>query len=139
MTAQTRIGLYLCRAIAATFVVLEARGCWIHYSTEPWPDHAQFHSLTGLSYYSGLTVLFFMITGKPFRNREWRAWWSLIVMGLFVHGAQVLIDSFTNGLRGGGTSQGSGMLFWVLAIAATLLYLVGAMLALPHFKNRNSG
>ncbi|MCH8292714.1 hypothetical protein IH992_16600 [Candidatus Poribacteria bacterium] len=133
MDIKTKIGLWICRGIALIFAVLEFRGCWRHLS-EPWADHAQFHSLTGLSYYLGLTILFFMITGKPFQNREWWAWWTLLIMGFFVHGAQLVVDGITNGLRGGGTSQGSGMMFFYLTIAALLLYIIGALLALPHFK-----
>lgn len=130
---KTCIGLWMCRIPALAFAVLEARGCYLHFTTENWENHAQFHSLTGLSYYLGLTLFFLFITGKPFRNGEKWAWFSLVLMGVFVHGAHILIDSFTEGLRGGGTSQGAGMTFYYLTIAGFALYMIGAALAAPYF------
>lgn len=133
MSVRTKIGLWLSRGVAAIFAVLEARGCYIHFTTEDWPDHAQFHSLTGFFYYLCLTIFFFLITGEPFRLRKKYAWWSIILMGTLVHGSQVVVDFFTHGLRGGGTSQGSGTLFFGLAIAAFVVYQIAAFLCYKHF------
>ena len=133
MDKRTKIGLWMCRAPALIFAVLEARGCFKHYH-ESWGHHAQFHQLTGLSYYLLSVIFFFWITGKPFRDREPFAWFSLIIMGVFVHGGHILVDAFTEGLRGGGTSQGSGMMFFYLTIFGLSLYLVGAYLCKPWFK-----
>ena len=43
---KTKIGLWMCRTPALIFSVLEARGCYLHLK-EGWPEHANFHSLTG--------------------------------------------------------------------------------------------
>lgn len=134
MSTQTKTGLWVSRIVASVFCVLEARGCWLHFTTEDWPHHAQFHSLTGFFYYLCLTIFFFLITGEPFRQRRWYAWWSIVLMGTLVHGAQVFVDAFTDGLRGGGTSQGSGALFYALAITAFVVYLVCAGLTFSHFR-----
>ncbi len=133
MDIKTKIGLWICRAIALTFAVLETRGCLRHFK-EDWPHHAQFHQLTGLAYYLGFTLFFILITTKPFQNKEKWAWWSMLIMGVFTHGGHIIVDMFTNGLRGGGTSQGSGMMFYYLTIAALVLYIIGAILAHPWFK-----
>lgn len=133
MDKKTRIGLWMCRFPALLFAVLETRGCLKHYH-EAWSHHAQFHQLTGLFYYLGLVIFFMWITGKPFREKEPFAWFALIIMGVFVHGAQILVDHFTEGLRGGGTSQGSGEMFFYLAILAFAFYLIGAALTRPWFN-----
>lgn len=133
MSLQTTLGLWICRSVALIFGILEIRGTLRHFHHDDWSPHAQFHSLTGLSFYLGLTLAFFFITGKPFRNRERWAWWALPLMGLFVHGAQIVIDTINGGLRLGGTSQGSGELFFYLAITAFGLYGLGSFLAWGHF------
>ncbi|YCM44586.1 hypothetical protein V2O64_00945 [Verrucomicrobiaceae bacterium 227] len=133
MDTKTKTGLWLCRGPALLFAILETRGCLKH-THEVWPGHAQFHQLTGLGYYLGMVLFFFWITGKPFRNKEPWSWWALPMMGLFVHGGHIIADYFTLGLRGGGTSQGSGMMFYYLTILGLVLYLVGAALAKPWFK-----
>ena len=134
MTLKTKIGLWMGRGIATIFAILEARGCYKHYTTEDWPAHAQFHSLTGLSYYIAVVIALWAITGKPFRDRQKWAWWAIPLTGVFVHGSMLVIDHFNEGLRGGGTSQGSGMMFWKLAILAFVLYQVAAFLTRDHFK-----
>ena len=136
MDKKTKIGLWLCRGPALLFAVLEARGCLRHYH-EDWNHHAQFHQLTGLSYYL-CSVLFFMwITGKPFKNKEKWAWYALPCMGIFVHGSHILVDFFTHGLRGGGTSQGSGMMFFYMTIAGLVFYLIGSALTFKYFKKED--
>ena len=134
MDLKTRTGLWMARAISLIFAVLEARGCYIHFTHEDWPHHAQFHSLTGLGYYLGLTLAFWAITAQPFRDRQPWARWAIPAMGFFVHGLQVVTDAFTDGLRGGGTSQGAGMMFYFLAWLAFILYLVAAALTWNHFR-----
>lgn len=135
---KTKIGLWMCRGPALIFAVLETRGCFLHYKNGGWEDHANFHMFTGLSYYLGLTLFFFLITGRPFRNREKWAWWSLVLMGIFVHGAHIVTDAFVGGLREGGTSQGPGMLFYYLTIAGLALYFLGAALSYPYFKKKGA-
>ena len=134
MDKRTAIGLWMCRFPALLFAVLETRGCFRHYH-ESWPNHAQFHQLTGLAYYLCAVLFFMWITGQPFRHKVPFAWWSLIVMGVFVHGGHIVVDVFTDGLRGGGTSQGSGMMFYGLTWVGLGLYLMGAYLARPWFKS----
>lgn len=133
MNKQTLIGLWMCRFPALLFCILEARGCFRHFH-EAWSSHAQFHQLTGLSYYLCSVIFFIWITGKPFQNKEKFAWWSLIIMGVAVHGSHILVDSFTRGLRDGGTSQGSGMMFFYITIAGLVVYMIGAFLAKPWFN-----
>lgn len=132
MNRRTKVGLWMCRGPALIFAVLETRGCFKHYH-EDWSHHAQFHQLTGLCYYLCSVLFFFWITGEPFQNREKWAWWALPVMGVFVHGGHLLVDAFTDGLRGGGTSQGSGMMFYYLTALGLVVYMVGSWLARPYF------
>lgn len=138
MKARTHIGVWISRTIAVVFAILETRGCIIHFLEEPWGGHAQFHSFTGLSYYIALVVFFFMITGKPLRDKEWWAWAAMVIMGVFTHGNMLIIDTFTGGLTGGGTSQGSGTMFYYLALAAFIMYMLAAGLTLPHFLDRDT-
>ena len=137
MSLQTLIGLWICRSVCLIFGLLEVRGCYIHLTTETWSPHAQFHALTGMFFYVGLSIAFFHITGKPFRERQWSAWLALPLMGFFVHGGQIITDALTEGLRAGGTSQGKGHLFFYLAILAFVLYLIGSVMTLSHFKNKD--
>ncbi|MBX7059030.1 MAG: hypothetical protein K1X75_13270 [Leptospirales bacterium] len=133
MKLSVNIGRWIPRTVALAFALAEINGTRKHFMYESWPPHAQFHSLTGLSFYLGLTIFFFLITEIPFRRREWWAWWSIVIMGVCVHGAQLLVDALNAGLRGGGTSQGPGVMFWYLAMVGFSLYAVGAALTLPHF------
>ena len=135
MDRRTRVGLWMCRTPALLFAVLETRGCLIHLQ-ETWPNHAQFHQLTGLSYYLCSVIFFMWITDKPFKNKVPFAWWSLIIMGSFVHGGHIIVDAFTGGLRAGDTSQGEGMMFYYLTIFGLGLYLFGAYLARPWFSHQ---
>ena len=85
-----------------------------------------------------MVTFFMMITGKPFINKEKWAWFALVLMGIFIHGSHIAVDHFFGGLRDGGTSQGNGMMFFYLTIFGFCLYMVGAAISYPYFKNKNT-
>lgn len=135
ISIQTMAAMALFTALAAAFAAVDTRGGFIHFRTEPWTKHAMFHAVTGLFYTQALCVLVMVLTWIPFRQGYWWSWWAIMFVAVAIHGGHFLGDALTHGgLRGGGTAQGPGLVFYSATGVALLLYAVGLGLSYQHFR-----
>lgn len=135
ISTRTKIAMWIFTIAAAAFFIIDTRGAFIHLRTEPWPNHAMFHAITGLFYTQALCVLVILLTWIPFRQAQNWAWWTVVGIGVAIHGGHFVGDVMTHGgLRGGGTAQGPGLIFYSLTGVALLLYLIAGALSRAHFK-----
>jgi hypothetical protein len=131
-TIRTKIGMWMFTVLAVVFGAVDARGGLIHLHTEGWgSSHA--HMVTGLFYTLALCAVVIILTWIPFRRGEQWAWWTIAMVAVTIHGGHLLGDALTEGgLRGGGTAQGPGMVFYSLTGLALLLYVVALLLSWRH-------
>lgn len=135
LSIQTIVAMGLLTALAVGFAAVDTRGGIIHFKTEPWTKHAMFHAVTGLIYTIALCVLVVVLTWIPFRQGEWWSWWAILFIGVSIHGGHFLVDALTKGgLRGGGTAQGPGMVFYWATGFALIMYAVSLGLSYSHFR-----
>ena len=140
MTLRTQIGMWMLTVLAAAFALIDARGGTIHLLGEDWSAHAKFHLVTGLFYTVALCTVMIVLTWGPFRRGERWAWWLIAALSVTIHGGHFVGDVMTHGgLRGGGTAQGSGLLFYSLTGVALVLYIVALILCYPHVSRRVRG
>lgn len=133
-STQTLVGMSLFTAAASAFAAIDTRGAIMHYKTEPWTNHAMFHAVTGLFYTLALCGLVVLLTWIPFREGHVWSWWTVLAIGVTIHGGHFLGDAVTHGgLRGGGTAQGPGMVFYSGTGLALVGYLVASGLTYQHF------
>lgn len=131
----TYVAMGLLTALAVGFAAVDTRGGIIHFRTEPWTKHAMFHAVTGLIYTIALCVLVVVLTWIPFRQGDWWSWWAIMFIGASIHGGHLLVDALTRGgLRGGGTAQGPGLIFYSATSFALVMYGVGLGLSFAHFR-----
>lgn len=131
---QTLIGMSIFTAAAGVFAAVDTRGAFIHYRTEPWTKHSMFHAVTGLFYTQALCVLVVLLTWVPFRDGQGWSWFAILFIAVAIHGGHFLGDAITHGgLRGGGTAQGPGLLFYAGTGVVLVSYLVGLGLSAQHF------
>jgi|GEM_PF-4241724 len=137
MQTKTKIGMWMLTLLAITFGVIDARGGLIHLRTPDWgTHHAEFHMITGLFYTLALCAIIIVLTWIPLKRGERWAWWTIAVAAVTIHGGHFLGDVLTEGgLRGGGTAQGPGMIFYSLTGLALLLYLIALGLTRSHARS----
>ena len=132
-SVQTLIGMSIFTATALAFLAVDTRGAVIHLRKEPWTNHAMFHAVTGLFYTQTLCILVTVLTWIPFRQVDSWSWWAILSIGVAIHGGHFLGDALTHGgLRGGGTAQGPGLVFFAGTGVALLMYIAGAGLTYQH-------
>jgi len=135
VSKQTKIAMWIFTFAAMAFFIVDTRGAFIHLRTEPWTNHAMFHAVTGLFYTQALCVIVLILTWIPFKKGQLWSWWTIMLIGVTIHGGHLIGDIMTDGgLRGGGTAQGPGMIFYSLTAVALLLYLAGLALSRKHFR-----
>lgn len=133
MSFRTKCGMFMITFLAAAFALIDARGGTIHLQSEDWSAHANFHLVTGLFYTVALCAVIVVLTWIPFRRGELWAWWLIAALAVTIHGGHFVGDFITHGgLRGGGTAQGPGLLFYSLTGVALLLYIIAMILCYPH-------
>lgn len=137
-STRTRVGMWMFTVLAAVFGVIDARGGFIHLGTEDWGSaHARFHMITGLFYTLALCAIILILTWIPFKQGQRWAWWTIALAAVTIHGGHFLGDALTEGgLRGGGTAQGPGLIFYSLTGLALALYLVALGLTHSHVARR---
>ena len=135
-SALTLAAMWLFTFLAAGLAVVSARGAVIHYREAPglWPSHPVFHTVEGSLYTQGLCVLVVVLTWVPFRDGQAWSWWTLMYLAVAIHGGHLLADALARGgLRGDGTTLGSGPVVYAVTGVALLLYAVGLGLSFTHF------
>ena len=139
MSTLTLVGMSIFTAAASAFAAIDTRGAIIHYKTEPWTNHAMFHAVTGLFYTQALCVLIIILIWIPFRQGHMWSWWTTMFIAVAIHGGHLVGDLMTEGgLRGGGTAQGPGIIFYSLTVAALVAYFVGLALTYGHVRGNSA-
>lgn len=135
-STKTKVGMWMFTVLAVVFGGVDARGGLIHLNTPDWgTHHAQFHMITGLFYTLALCAIILILTWGPFKRGEGWAWWTIALAAITIHGGHVLGDAMTEGgLKGGGTAQGPGLVFYSLTCLALFLYLVALALTRGHVR-----
>jgi len=140
MLLRTKIGMWMLTILPLAFAGVDARGGFIHLRTEDWTDHAMFHMITGLFYTLALCAVIIILIWIPYRRGERWAWWTIAMIAITIHGGHFLGDALTHGgLRGGGTAQGPGLIFYSLTGAALALYIVALALTWKHTSAHAAG
>lgn len=133
-TQKTKIGMWMLTVLPIAFGLIDARGALIHLHTEGWGSHhALFHMVTGGFYTLALCATIVILTWIPFKQGLRWAWNTIVMLGVTIHGGHILGDYMTDGgLRGGGTAQGPGLVFYSLTCTALGLYIIAFVLTYPH-------
>lgn len=133
VSTKMKIGLAIVLLMAIGYSIIEFQGVFDHVRESAWPQHANFHAMTGLLNLLTLFTITIILMWRYVDHGDRLAWWIVTLVGIGIFGGAVTADPLTEGgLRDGETALVSG----TVAYWSGWLGLVSWLVAMTLVRSR---